>query len=119
MYDAFYAHLFVFQSTLPARGSDEGHMLLLKPKSRFNPRSPRGGATAQPPRTARRPPRFNPRSPRGGATPATELAGHGEGVSIHAPREGERQLLQLVNAGVPVFQSTLPARGSDGYEDNP
>ena len=35
--------------------------------------------------------RFNPRSPRGGATTRPPRRGVGENVSIHAPHEGERR----------------------------
>ena len=81
----------IFQSTLPTRGSDASAESTLKRVCvHFNPRSPRGGATAVAP-----PPwvglwDFNPRSPRGGATST--------GVSH-----------PVVNS----FQSTLPTRGSD------
>ena len=58
----------VFQSTLPTRGSD-GDGCGLAPDGRdFNPRSPRGGATAYLFQCAKRHTDFNPRSPRGGAT---------------------------------------------------
>ena len=35
---------------------------------------------------------FNPRSPRGGATQSDPLGAAFAGVSIHAPREGERRV---------------------------
>ena len=37
----------LFQSTLPARGSDEEYPGMFANLDCFNPRSPRGGATAQ------------------------------------------------------------------------
>ena len=48
----------------------ERHFLLLHVQRlmRFNPRSPRGGATAPRPLLNVKKVRFNPRSPRGGAT---------------------------------------------------
>ena len=58
----------------------------------FNPRSPRGGATASGWHASQTQKRFNPRSPRGGAT---------------AYRFAQ-------NAAKNMFQSTLPTRGSDG-----
>mgnify|MGYP001194464122 FL=1 len=59
---------FLFQSTLPAWGSDT------RSKPRWN--AGRG---------------FNPRSPRGGATDALEVSHRSLVVSIHAPRVGERR----------------------------
>ena len=57
-----------FQSTLPTRGSDIRAIPYRK-----------GGM------------RFNPRSPRGGATSAHHSQKHDKSVSIHAPHEGERR----------------------------
>ena len=104
----------IFQSTLPTRGSDICVRMRRAAHVYFNPRSPRGGATAMyrsrnknsplfqstlPTRGSDRirqrapfyPCHFNPRSPRGGATmprhkPAVALT-----ISIHAPPEGERR----------------------------
>ena len=82
---------------------------------------------------------FNPRSPRGGATCPLEWQPGTIIVSIHAPREGERQpairpnisfsgfnprsprggatLLQSYFVVIDKqFQSTLPARGSDDWQ---
>ena len=56
----------------------------------FNPRSPRGGATYGRRRRCCPAACFNPRSPRGGATAARAVGGLRDGVSIHAPRVGER-----------------------------
>ena len=62
----------------------------------FNPRSPRGGATGTHPSPALRSSNdFNPRSPRGGATAA-------KGWKV---------------GSAPIFQSTLPTRGSDGLAE--
>ena len=58
----------VFQSTLPTRGSDKSVQLQSARYKDFNPRSPRGGATAPHSRVLRCQYYFNPRSPRGGAT---------------------------------------------------
>ena len=83
---------YIFQSTLPTRGSDADRRKdKLRGQKDFNPRSPRGGATfnaaisafsrsisihaphegerlCRPPRPWRYGKYFNPRSPRGGAT---------------------------------------------------
>ena len=80
----------LFQSTLPTRGSDLPLSSLPSSCLCFNPRSPRGGATSRPCRTASPRSGFNPRSPRGGATPNSRTTGAGQNVSIHAPHEGER-----------------------------
>ena len=126
-----------FQSTLPTRGSDPRHNTQSRPPRGFNPRSPRGGATRHqhklyisyrmfqstlPTRGSdhmaaasrqRGKSCFNPRSPRGGATKQDSVIMGEAKVSIHAPHEGER-----LGAGGglhcrPLFQSTLPTRGSD------
>ena len=125
-----------FQSTLPARGSDPIRDSVPTGRHiRFNPRSPRGGATLReieqllaqmfqstlPARGSDRRwqsrrsglPSFNPRSPRGGATQRRRRTGPALDVSIHAPREGERLLIDPPWQFRVWFQSTLPARGSD------
>ena len=79
-----------FQSTLPTRGSDRFRHSLPLSQPNFNPRSPRGGATAVPPYIMR----------------LIE-------ISIHAPHEGERPHWQALDKPKPSFQSTLPTRGSD------
>ena len=57
-----------FQSTPPARGGDEKRHKKQSDKDNFNPRPPRGGATA-----------------------TTEIRPTKCSISIHAPREGGRQ----------------------------
>ena len=37
-------------------------------------------------------------------------------VSIHAPREGERPVMKTIPNIHSMFQSTLPARGSDQWK---
>ena len=104
----------------------------------FNPRSPRGGATGISPLKGSVPQRFNPRSPRGGATvwlvgnsarDGVSIHAPHEGerhhtvsacaarrhVSIHAPHEGERRIAPLLAQHPCKFQSTLPTRGSDHH----
>ena len=62
------AHIMLFQSTLPTRGSDyQSARRRVRQRQNFNPRSPRGGATIDMKR--------RPRS---------------ASISIHAPHEGER-----------------------------
>ena len=56
---------------------------------------------------------FNPRSPQGGATHRTCQPDNRQDISIHAPRKGERPNHSRYNSPKNVFQSTLPARGSD------
>ena len=81
-----------FQSTLPARGSDTVYPTCKgKENICFNPRSPRGGATPFSASILDSGISFNPRSPRGGAT----------------CRRWKRRIKSH------MFQSTLPARGSD------
>ena len=102
----------------------------------FNPRSPRGGATIRSQIYSCNREYFNPRSPRGGATTVYYKFDNAEIISIHAPHEGERQavhplialrflisihaphegerLTKIVRIVlIPIFQSTLPTRGSD------
>ena len=103
----------LFQSTLPTRGSDDNGRRITADHRRFNPRSPRGGATRHrpfvfaliavsihaphegerrivAPNSCTAAMRFNPRSPRGGATGLPIHQTADPGVSIHAPHEGER-----------------------------
>ena len=110
-------------------------MISIRIFGRFNPRSPRGGATTALRREAIRLSGFNPRSPRGGATPAMPCDKQVLTVSIHAPHEGERlhswpypfchvcfnprsprggaTICRAISASWARFQSTLPTRGSD------
>ena len=57
--------------------------------------------------------RFNPRSPRGGATSGARNNSSHSDVSIHAPHEGERLDKMHTYELIEMFQSTLPTRGSD------
>ena len=80
----------LFQSTLPARGSDHARFIYQKIKLYFNPRSPQGGATPWRP-VPRAPQRFQSTLPARGS----------DGVALST--------VSMLG----VFQSTLPARGSD------
>ena len=57
---------------------------------------------------------FNPRSPRGGATAPHNQVIQAVRISIHAPHEGERHHMMQYLLLRLLFQSTLPTRGSDG-----
>ena len=76
----------------------ERHILLRAPFCpwRFNPRSPRGGATFCYSPLCKAKQSFNPRSPRGGATCAPTKSGTAVDVSIHAPHEGERLIIYSI-----------------------
>ena len=85
-------HLYyVFQSTLPTRGSDVRSIRDEITQEHFNPRSPRGGATGIVWIPCMRGEHFNPRSPRGGATKLINDLSDQICISIHAPHEGERR----------------------------
>ena len=80
----------------------------------FNPRSPQGGATEiYSHLSAQR--EISIHAPRKGERPLSHgCAVEPFSISIHAPRKGERPTrIMLSNPVPPVFQSTLPARGSD------
>ena len=125
-----------FQSTLPTRGSDAKLPASTSVCVYFNPRSPRGGATAPscPPLAAQRisihaphegerpvapPPSaglrdFNPRSPRGGATPLSLLPlSLTKDFNPRSPRGGATKASAHHSQKHDKFQSTLPTRGSD------
>ena len=84
--------------------------------SDFNPRSPRGGATDSIKKSVADFDDFNPRSPRGGATIMLGDATNLTSISIHAPHEGERLIVDYYLILNIRFQSTLPTRGSDQKE---
>ncbi len=103
-----------FQSTLPTRGSDIATGAGGLANVRFNPRSPRGGATTRINKHRRSTNSFNPRSPRGGATSARCTSR--KRLCRFNPRSprGGATVTQRSLFIVPMFQSTLPTRGSDG-----
>ena len=104
----------IFQSTLPARGSDAAFSAAAFSDKNFNPRSPQGGATLIIADLLSPRGNFNPRSPQGGATIDALGAISNETISIHAPRKGERPWCSRpILTSTSPFQSTLPARGSD------
>ena len=125
----------VFQSTLPARGSDTARSKSCASARDFNPRSPQGGATLSAQRylghanafQSTLPARgsdplpcgkpvslcgyFNPRSPQGGATEAQGYIVHHKQISIHAPRKGERRAVAARTAGPSTISIHAPRKG--------
>ena len=88
----------VFQSTLPARGSDPCNAFAIRCHHHFNPRSPQGGATYNTCLFARRL-NISIHAPRKGERLKRLITGlTGVGISIHAPRKGERQRLAVALA---------------------
>ena len=128
----------IFQSTLPTRGSDHFPRRCILQHRHISIHAPHEGERLTPYQPA--PPvdmfqstlptrgsdgdwwwiaswtyyNFNPRSPRGGATVSPFAKCSYNVISIHAPHEGER-LSICPQACTPTakFQSTLPTRGSD------
>ena len=78
----------------------------------FNPRPPRGGATARTARSAAYPDYFNPRPPRGGRHAGWLVFIGIVWISIHAPREGGDWRFPTPCRKSYAFQSTPPARGA-------
>ena len=122
-----------FQSTLPARGatcrarrraprcrisihaprtgSDFCRRLPAPRGQYFNPRSPHGERPSLLPVSLRRW-YFNPRSPHGERLRRRARGDCRGGISIHAPRTGSDIVRYSIGTNVPIFQSTLPARGA-------
>ena len=90
--NALYSRRRQFQSTLPTRGSDSDQFYDI-PVALISIHAPHEGER---PHVFLRYPcihkNFNPRSPRGGATADKKHFAAGFGISIHAPHEGERRL---------------------------
>ena len=81
----------VFQSTLPARGSDQSSNIHLLWRWDFNPRSPQGGATPLPAEDITAYMSFQSTLPARGSDEAGSKLSRDMIISIHAPRKGERQ----------------------------
>ena len=95
----------------PRGGSDPIFKGLAAPHEDFNPRSPWGerhviGGTTQPSNP------FQSTLPVGGATTACHGSCDRYKISIHAPRGGSDQQMQLSNFPCQLFQSTLPVGGA-------
>ncbi len=107
----------MFQSTLPTRGSDEHLSLLAAPKGGFQSTLPTRGSDTRRGYSLDAHASFNPRSPRGGAT----LAGKNifticQAFQSTLPTRGSDLHCIFPSAPKGVFQSTLPTRGSDRTE---
>ena len=79
-----------FQSTLPARGSDEEAEAKAAKATKFQSTLPARGSDQMRVGCRGSLYHFNPRSPRGGATGWRCTYNEYPNISIHAPREGER-----------------------------
>ena len=104
-----------FQSTLPTRGSDlTADASDIEWTTDFNPRSPRGGATA-PKGVKNYEVHISIHAPHEGERRAMQpLSANARRISIHAPHEGERPAaVRHTRKALWIFQSTLPTRGSD------
>ena len=58
-------------------------------------------------------PEFQSTLPVGGSDMANTAGGKNKGISIHAPRGGERPSARVNAVAMRKFQSTLPVGGSD------
>ena len=129
-----------FQSTLPARGSDfyasnqrranvqisihaprEGERRGLDntraTTGNFNPRSPRGGATARLRKIIMLPLKFQSTLPARGSDRGMPLAKAAGKISIHAPREGERPWVRIPGRKWPSDFNPRSPRGGATAED--
>ena len=102
-----------FQSTLPTRGSDNQQAVYSRCRPNISIHAPHEGErqTGRAENTTRTLD-FNPRSPRGGATARRKNKAVLQHISIHAPHEGERLGVLADALTIVAFQSTLPTRGS-------
>src|SRR5690606_22460436 len=104
--------LCVFQSTLPARGSDaHGAAVTGRIILGFNPRSPRGGATCWVTR-APMAGMFQSTLPARGSDFEFDLRLQRADVSIHAPREGERLRVRFAASARGRFNPRSPRGGA-------
>ena len=110
-----------FQSTLPARGSDPPACPIRRPHLRISIHAPRKGERLFIPTAGDHlPADFNPRSPQGGATllsskplPLIRL------FQSTLPARGSDAMVFFSPSPAASFQSTLPARGSDAMNPRP
>ena len=103
-----------FQSTLPAWGSDSHAACSRARWPRFNPRSPRGGATPSPPPVTLSVTTFQSTLPAWGSD-RTVVDTHTQVFRFQStlPAWGSDKALYIALAALVMFQSTLPAWGSD------
>ena len=100
-----------FQSTLPARGATDGTALPCR-QARISIHAPRTGSDSDDKKVLQKHLDFNPRSPHG-ERPAREMQEeHDAQISIHAPRTGSDGARIRRSDRREGFQSTLPARGA-------
>ena len=100
-----------FQSTLPARGATPYVSGFAVMTFYFNPRSPRGERHMTMDRWLC-PPQFQSTLPARGATRRNHYLHRIRAISIHAPREGSDNVAHTIVHVCFLFQSTLPARGA-------
>ena len=107
---------YIFQSTLPTRGSDPALVISFLPRLYFNPRSPRGGAT-QAPNLAHLALPISIHAPHEGERQVCPCACiNSSTISIHAPHEGERPLrLSMRIAASTYFNPRSPRGGATLY----
>ena len=102
----------VFQSTLPAGGSDHWHWCHSCQLRHFNPRSPQGErlsfSVSLVPVTS-----FQSTLPAGGATPHAFFERLNPVISIHAPRRGSDQQMPDRRRNCSPISIHAPRRGSD------
>ena len=107
----------LFQSTLPTRGSDYGHIYRHAIAAGISIHAPHEGerraGALSPSRVGTH---FNPRSPRGGATKEFYICPREDFISIHAPHEGERLFCPPKYAIAPNFNPRSPRGGATGGE---
>ena len=96
MVSVIWYHIY-FNPRSPRGGATAAALSFIGCVTYFNPRSPRGGATISYSLVSLYMHYFNPRSPRGGATPRSRRWSRFVIISIHAPHEGERHLTQTVH----------------------
>ena len=102
-----------FQSTLPTRGSDVFQINLVHNVCKFQSTLPTRGSDILVLINQVRDKIFQSTLPTRGSDTAHIYPILQNGISIHAPHEGERPDSAYVVNAVQQFQSTLPTRGSD------
>ena len=104
----------IFQSTLPTRGSDSPPIIAKSTIRAFQSTLPTRGSDPFPfsvlPFSIFD---FNPRSPRGGATAVRSVIYHRRQFQSTLPTRGSDRGENVKAMQTALFQSTLPTRGSD------
>ena len=109
--DAAGAIVWIFQSTLPTRGSDGRARMGVAAAKKISIHAPHEGERPSI-RSGFCPDRnFNPRSPRGGATAKEAEKPVSLAISIHAPHEGERRYSMRICAYVQEISIHAPHEG--------